>query len=126
MKTDLSSLLALCSEVRTDRDGFDEAADIKARDEAVNSAKQYAADWFGEDAAATFGDWRALEVMEPGCLQAAVDLTPFAVLRFSRPVDDPRASFTLFGHCASCLHDETATVTNLLTLANALAAVGVR
>lgn len=125
MKTDISTLLALCSEVRSDQRDKEKAWDVEASDEAVNLAQQHADSSFGAQAAAAFGEWHPLEVMAADCLQAAVQLTPYAVLRFTSHMEDGR-SFELFGHCPTCMHDKTATVTNLISLAAALADVGVR
>lgn len=125
MKTNLPALLALCGEVQSARRDQEKVWDAEAGGEAVGLARQYAESHFGAQAAEAFGEWHPLEIMADDCLQAAVQITPFAVLRFTSHCEDG-TTFELFGHCPTCAHDETIPVTNLLTLAAALQSVGVR
>lgn len=125
MKTDLPALLVLCSDIQSTNLAQERAWDVQAGEEAISRARQNAESHFGADAAGTFGEWHPLEVMAPDTLQAAVEVSPFAVLRFTSHCEDGD-SFELFGHCPACTHDETITVTNLSELAAALQSVGVR
>lgn len=125
MSTDMSTLLALCGAARSAQLDQDKAWDVESAEEAVQLARQNAENYFGADAAGAFGEWHPLEVMAADSLQAAVELTPFAVLRFTAHCEDGER-FELFGHCPTCTHSETIPVTNLITLATALQSVGVR
>lgn len=123
--TDLNKLWDLCSQALDDRRQAEIDAGAQTDLEAVKLAADYAVSVFGEDTAATFGEWTAVIGMADDCLQALAKLTPCAYIRFTAHFEDG-TWFDLVTHCPKCRHGRETRVGSLVGLADALVETGVR
>ncbi|MGW1223402.1 hypothetical protein ACWD6O_31260 [Streptomyces californicus] len=124
-KVDLQTLLAECTAVHAARHAELRAAEQQDSIDAVEYATKAAVSVFGETAAAALGRWLPADMMDEGCLQASVVITPGAYLTYTNS-SEGGSWFTLLTSCTRCGNGSESRVYNLLTLSEALHKAGVR
>ncbi|MFE5159673.1 hypothetical protein ACFRNT_14355 [Streptomyces sp. NPDC056697] len=123
MATNPTMLRDLCAQALAQARERAEDAWDKGQVAAEHLAAAAADKAFGQDAAATMGEWTALDRMEDGTLQACLTITPGAYLTYT--ADDSGDRFDLMTDCSRCHHTRQGQVGSLEELAQALRDAGV-
>lgn len=123
---DLPSLLALCAQATTEAEEAHKTRQADADAEHLLFVRSAAVSSFGPEAAASFGHWQPVESPQADTLQMFARLTDTVYLRYTAELGRAQQWFHLVVCCDACLSSRETRVSDLVNLAAALTAAGVR